>query len=155
MTRRKTQSYFPPDEKPALTAECTRRVQFDEVDSLRIVWHGHYARFFEYGRGEWGRKFGFTYHDMADNGFAFPIVQMHIDYYYPLRYDELMRIVVNAHWTEATKLNTSYEIYAENGELAARGYTVQLCTDLEGRPMLLRPDFAERFFQDWDRKAKL
>ncbi len=150
MTHRRSNFYFSPDEKHPLTAECFRRVQFDEVDSLRIVWHGRYASYFEQGRNEWGRKFGFTYHDMAKNGFAMPIVQIHIDYFYPLQYDELFRIKTSCHWTEAAKMNMSYEIYSENGILSVKGYTVQLYTDFTGKPMLLRPDFAEKFIRKWD-----
>ncbi len=150
MANRRAENYFPPDEKPPLSAECTRRVQFDEVDALNIVWHGRYVSYFEQGRNEWGRKFCFSYLDMFNNGFALPIVQLHIDHYYPLRFDELMRIKTNCHWTEAAKMNLSYEIFAENGILAARGYTVQIYTDLSGKPMLLRPEFAEKFIQKWD-----
>ena len=150
MTNRRSDSYFPPEEITPLMAECFRRVQFDEVDSLRIVWHGRYVSYFEQGRNEWGRKFGFSYHDMVDNGFAMPIVQLHVDHLYPLQYDELIRIKTNCHWTAAAKMNISYEIYAENGILSARGYTVQVYTDLTGKPMILRPEFAEKFIQKWD-----
>lgn len=150
MTKRRGNSYFPPDEKAPLVAECTRRVQFDEVDALRIVWHGRYVSYFEQGRNEWGRQFEFAYPVMLANGFAMPIVQLHSDHYYPLQYDELFRIKTICHWTEAAKMNFSYEIYAENGVLAARGYTVQVYTDLAGKPLLLRPEFAEQFMQKWD-----
>ncbi len=150
MTSRRGDRYFPPDERSPLVSECFRRVQFDEVDSLRIVWHGRYVSYFEQGRNDWGRKFGFTYQNMLENGFVMPIAQLHIDHIHPLRYDELIRIKTNCHWTDAAKMNLSYEIYAENGTLAARGYTVQLYTDLTGKPMILRPEFAERFMQKWD-----
>jgi acyl-CoA thioester hydrolase len=150
MTNRRSDSYFPPDEKAPLVAECFRRVQFDEVDALRIVWHGRYVSYFEQGRNEWGRKFSFSYHDMLENGFAMPIVQLHVDHLYPLKYDELIRIKTNCHWTDAAKMNISYEIYAESAILAARGYTVQVYTDLTGKPMILRPEFAEKFIQKWD-----
>jgi acyl-CoA thioester hydrolase len=150
MNHRRNDSYFPPDEKAPLMVECFRRVQFDEVDPLRIVWHGRYVSYFEQGRNEWGRKFGFSYHEMAKNGFAAPIAQLHVDYLYPLQYDELIRIKTQCHWTEAAKMNFSYEIYTENGTLSARGYTVQAYTDLNGKPLLLRPEFAERFYQKWD-----
>jgi acyl-CoA thioester hydrolase len=150
MTNRRLDSYFPLDDKPPLTSECFRRVQFDEVDSLRIVWHGRYAGYFEQGRNEWGRKFGFSYQDMLGNGFVMPIVQFHVDHCYPLQYDELIRIKTNCHWTDAAKMNISYEIYAENGILAATGYTVQVYTDLTGKPLILRPEFAEKFVQKWD-----
>jgi len=150
MANRRTENYFSPDERPPLIAECVRRVQFDEVDALNIVWHGRYVSYFEQGRNEWGRKYAFSYHDMFENHFAMPIVQLHIDHCHPLRYDELIRIKTSCHWTEAAKMNFTYEVYAENGVLAARGYTVQVYTDLTGKAMLLRPEFAEKFFQKWD-----
>jgi acyl-CoA thioester hydrolase len=150
MFNRRLESYFPPDEKPPLCAQCFRRVQFDEVDSLRIVWHGRYVSYFEQGRNEWGRKFEFSYHHMAENGFAMPIVQLHIEHFQPLKYDELIRIKTDCHWTDAAKMNMSYEIFTEQGILSAKGYTVQLYTDLTGKPMMLRPEFAERFVQNWD-----
>lgn len=150
MANRRTAQYFPKDEKPPLSAECFRRVQFDEVDALGIVWHGRYVSYLEQGRNEWGRKYNFTYYDMYRNGFAMPIIKLHIDHFLPLRYDELIRIKTNCHWTEAAKMNFSYEIYTESGQLSARGYTVQIYTDLECKPLLLRPDFAEKFVQKWD-----
>ncbi len=150
MANRRNDNYFSADEKPPLVAECLRRVQFDEVDSLRIVWHGRYISYFEQGRNEWGRKFGFTYNDMAENGFAMPVVKIYVDYFYPLLYDELFRIRTSCHWTEASKMNMSYEIFSEKGILAVKGYTVQLYTDFTGKPLILKPDFAERFIQKWD-----
>ncbi|MGE5528346.1 MAG: acyl-CoA thioesterase [Patescibacteria group bacterium] len=150
MANRRFEGYFPPDEKPPLIAECLRRVQFDEVDSLRIVWHGRYISYFEQGRNEWGRKFGFTYHDMMKNKFIMPIVQVSLDYFYPLYYDELIRIKTSCHWSDAAKMNMSYEIFTENGLLSARGYTVQVYTDLAGKPLMLRPEFAEQFMRRWD-----
>ena len=150
MANRRVESYFPPDEKPPLKAESLRRVQFDEVDSLRIVWHGRYVSYFEQGRNEWGRRFGFTYQEMMRNGFAMPIVQLHMDHFHPLHYDEVIRIKTNCHWSDAAKMNMSYEIYAECGLLSARGYTVQVYTDPTGKPLILRPEFAERFMRRWD-----
>jgi acyl-CoA thioester hydrolase len=154
MANRRSDSYFPLDEKTPLVVECMRRVQFDEVDSLRIVWHGRYVNFFEQGRNEWGRKFGFSYHDMLKHGFAMPIAQLHIDHLSPLQYDELIRIKTFCHWNESARMNLSYEIYAENGSLSAKGYTVQLYTDLSGKPMMLRPEFAEEFYQKWDELSR-
>jgi acyl-CoA thioester hydrolase len=150
MANRKYARYFPPDEKAPLVAECFRRVQFDEVDPLGIVWHGRYLSYFEQGRNEWGRKFGFGYQNMVENGFAAPIIQFHADHFQPLRYDDYFRIVTGCHWTEAAKLNFSYEIYSESDILTARGYTVQLYTDLNGKPLFFRPEYVEIFMQKWD-----
>jgi len=150
MGNRRSANYFPPTDKPILVSESLRRVQFDEVDSLKIVWHGRYLGYFEQGRNEWGRKFGFTYRDMLENGFVMPIVQLRLDYYHALYHDELIRVKTGCHWTEAAKMNFSYVVFNEAGILSAQGYTVQVYTDLNGKPLILRPEFAEQFFRNWD-----
>ena len=40
--------------------ECAAEVtvRFQEVDSMGVVWHGHYLTFFEEGRAAFGREFG-------------------------------------------------------------------------------------------------
>ncbi len=43
----------------ALTNRTTFRVRFSEIDSMQIVWHGEYVRYFEDGReafGNWNGK---------------------------------------------------------------------------------------------------
>ena len=33
-------------------------IRFSEVDSLHVVWHGHYVKYFEDGREAFGKDFG-------------------------------------------------------------------------------------------------
>jgi len=39
-------------------------VKFSEVDSLRVVWHGHYVRYFEDGREAFGKQYNLGYLDI-------------------------------------------------------------------------------------------
>lgn len=41
---------------PPLSAGATRLVRFNEADPLGIVWHGHYASYFEDARAAFGDK---------------------------------------------------------------------------------------------------
>ena len=65
MTRRSETKYFKQDENALLplTANTKRKVRFEEVDSLGIVWHGRYPSFFEDSRDEFGNKYGLKYFD--------------------------------------------------------------------------------------------
>ena len=150
MANRKDRSYFPPDEKAStlfgMRQESAVRRGRQPEDRL----HGRYVSYFGHERHDCGQEFGFTYQKMAENGFAMPVVKMGIDYFSPLLYDELFSIKTIAHWTEASKMNMSYEIYSENGTLSVKGFSVQLYTDFSGRPLILRPDFAENFVDKWD-----
>jgi len=134
---------------PSLTAFCTRQVRFEEVDMLRIVWHGRYVSFFDEGREAFGRKYGLSYADFQAARVAAPIVQLKIDYQAPLRYGEVMNIETTLYWCEALRLNFAYRITGPDDRLVARGCTVQLCTDLEGRMLVLEPDFVKDFRQRW------
>ena len=82
MTVSSRTTYFQeqPDAPPPLEAECSRRVRFEEVDPLNIVWHGRYPGYFEDGRCAFGDKYALRYQDMFQHQFIAPIVQMHIDY---------------------------------------------------------------------------
>jgi acyl-CoA thioester hydrolase len=78
-----------------------------------------------------------------------PVAQMHLDYKLPLRIDDTIRIEAALHWTEAARLNFSYTIFNPKGQVATRGYTVQLLTDVEGTVQFYTPDWLRRFHDKW------
>lgn len=133
----------------SLSAEAVRRVRFEEVDMLRIAWHGHYVSYFDDGRVAFGDRYGLRYDAFRDAGFAAPIVQLHIDYRAPLRFDERMRIVAILHWSDALRLNFEYRIFGADDRLLTSGYTVQLLTDSRGETLFVPPPMIERFRQNW------
>ena len=45
----------------ALTDRTTIKVRFSEIDSMQIVWHGEYVRYFEDGREAFGKRYGLDY----------------------------------------------------------------------------------------------
>jgi len=156
MSRRSEQPCFPaqPGDPAPLMAATTRRVRFEEVDPLGIVWHGRYPSYLEDGRSAFGDRHGLAYLDMAANRYLGPIVSMHLDYHSPLQFGEEMRIETTAHWSEAVKLLFSYRILGPDGRLACTGHTVQLLLALDRRLLLAFPEHLEAFRQRW-RKGEL
>jgi acyl-CoA thioester hydrolase len=146
-----TKKYFPRqdgDPQP-LTAITERRVRFEEVDVLGMVWHGRYPSFFEDGRIAFGDRYGLTYFSYVDNQVMAPVVQMHLDYKRPLRFDDRITIETSMHWADTARLNFLYTIFDPQGQLAAAGYTVQLFTDLQGVMQLMTPPFLLEFRRKW------
>ena len=148
---RNKKPYFIPesDGPPPLSATTNRKVRFEEVDPLGIVWHGRYPSYFEDGRVAFGDKFDLSYVTMRKENFYAPIVKMHIDYHHTLKYHEEITIISTLHWSDAARLNFEYEILNEAGQLAATGYTVQLLTNLEKETLMTRPEFVEKFCDRW------
>jgi acyl-CoA thioester hydrolase len=144
-------SYFPRQEgDPApLVASAFRRINFEDADILGMVWHGRYASYFEDGRVAFGDAYGLNYHSIRANQMMAPVAQMHLDYKLPLRIDDRIRIEAALHWTEAARLNFSYTIFNPQGQVATRGYTVQLLTDVEGTVQFYTPDWLREFHGKW------
>jgi acyl-CoA thioester hydrolase len=108
----------------------------------------------EDGRATFGEKYGLGYMDMYKQKFMAPVAQMHIDYLEPLSFPEDFKIITMLHWTDSAKLNFSYRIENEDGKVCAKGFTVQVITNLSREVMLLRPKYLDDFFNAW-RDGKL
>jgi acyl-CoA thioester hydrolase len=143
--------YFPQKESVPgmLSARSERRVRFEEVDSLGMVWHGRFPSYLEDGRIAFGDTYGLTYQSFMENETVAPVVQMHLDYKIPLKFDEKICIETNLHWTDSARLNFSYTIYNPTGAVAASGYTVQLLTDPDGTILLFAPSWLQDFKKKW------
>lgn len=128
------------------------RIRFNEVDSLGIVWHGNYIKYFEDGREAFGREFGISYNDVKKEGFAIPIVKMSAEHQLPLKYGEVATIETTYMNTRAAKLVFSYIIKNEQGQTVCTGETTQVFTNLkEGAMALNLPEF----YKAWKEKHQL
>lgn len=137
------------DGPPPLTVTCQRAVRLEEVDVLGIVWHGRYAGYLEDGREEMGRRFGLSYIEFREAGAVLPIRTLHMDYLLPLRYLENFLLETTLHWNEAARLNMEYKLFNAEGQLATRGYSVQMMVDLSGALLLEAPAFYRDFQERW------
>lgn len=137
------------DGPPPLRFKVERKVRFEEVDSLGIVWHGRYPSYFEDARGGLGEKYGINYLDFHKNGVIAPIKKMHIDYHRPLMYPDVFTIEGILHWSDAARLDYEYIIRDNKGELLTTGYTVQVMLDLDKNLYMVLPAFYNEFCKRW------
>ncbi|AHY44386.1 acyl-CoA thioesterase [Stutzerimonas decontaminans] len=120
-----------------LQAEVEMLVPFFDVDSLDVVWHGHYVKYFEVARCALLERIGHNYQQMRDAGYAWPIIDVQLRYMRGARFNQ--RIVVRADLVEwENRLKINYLIRdAETGERMTRGSTVQVAVEIASREMLL------------------
>lgn len=132
-----------------LTTTYSARVRFNEVDSLGIVWHGHYISFFEEGREAFGRKHDISYLEIKENEFTTPIVKVVCDYKKSLRYGETYTIKTFILDNPSAKIILEYEIYNEASKLVCEGQTTQVFVDMKGELALYSP----KFYEEWKEKV--
>lgn len=85
---------------------------------MGVVYHGHYAQFYEIGRTESLRNLGFTYKDMEANGIILPVTDIHSRFLRPARYDDLLTVVTSLKEVPTHhKIVFHSEIYNQHSEL--------------------------------------
>jgi len=120
-----------------LQAEVEILVPFFDVDSMDVVWHGHYIKYFEVARCALLDRIGHNYQQMRDAGYAWPVIDVQLRYMRGARFNQ--RIIVRAdliEWENRLKIN--YLINdAVTGERMTRGTSVQVAVEIASREMQL------------------
>ena len=135
---------------------CTTQttVRFSEVDSMQVVWHGEYVRYFEDGREAFGREYpGLGYLDFYANGYTAPIVDLQLQYVSPLTVNDIAVIETRFIDSPAAKLCFEYIIRRKSDDaLVARGSSVQVFVNADGNMELNIPVFFEEWKNQWLKK---
>lgn len=127
-------------------------VRFSEVDMMGVVWHGHYAVYFEDAREAFGAKYGLEYLMMYDKGFVEPLVELTFKYKRPIIYGMKPEIEIIYRPTDAAKIIFDYEIRdAETKEVFTLGHSVQVFMDRYTHQLELNnPDFYKEWKKRWE-----
>ena len=135
-----------------LSATKEIEIRFNEVDSMGVVWHGHYATYFEDAREEFGRKYGLEYLMMYDKGFFEPLVELTFKYKKPLIYGMKTEIYIVYRPCDAAKIIFDYEIRdPKTKEVYATGRSVQIFMDKTNYQLVLtNPEFYEEWKKKWE-----
>ncbi len=124
-------------------------IRFSEVDSLGIVWHGNYTKYFEDGREAFGRKYDLNYLDLYQSGLITPIVKLDLNYKKDLKYGEKAIIETQYVDTAAAKIIFNYIIYRNsNNEIVTTGSTTQVFLNKKKQLILTVPPQ----FLEWKKK---
>ncbi|HQW10733.1 MAG TPA: acyl-CoA thioesterase [Saprospiraceae bacterium] len=132
-----------------LQVEQQLTIRFSEVDSMGIVWHGHYLQYLEEAREAFGRAYKLGYLDMYAHGFQVPLIDLNIKYKQSIVYGDVIKVVIKFKYAAAAKIQFDYEIYKAQGNiLVATANTTQVFLSSTGELQLIKPDF----YKDWERE---
>jgi len=126
---------------PPLSLVAESRVRYAETDQMGVAHHRHHFVWFEVGRTEFARRYGFPYVEIEDRGLRLVVVEAACRYRRPLRYDDVVLIHVGLGEVSARKVVFEYRLIRQaDGELVATGRTVHIVTDPQGRASSLPED---------------
>ncbi len=110
-----------------LEAEIEFKIDFNDCDPMKIVWHGNYINYFERARCALLDKIGYNYIDMEESGYLFPVTEVRAKYMKSLRFGDFCRAkAILIEYENMIKMN--FELYnAKTGELTTKGTVSQMC----------------------------
>ena len=98
--------------------ETQIRIHYALTDQMGMVYHGHYAQFYEIARAEAIRQIGYTYKDIEAMGIIMPVVDIHSRFLRPAKYDDLITVKTTLKELPLHhKIVFHHDIYNEQDEL--------------------------------------
>src|SRR3990172_11975289 len=89
---------------------CRERTPYADTDRSTLVYHANYLRYFEFGRGSLMRDAAYSYREIEESGYVYPIIELGIQFHEPLYYDDPMFIHTRPAELERVKLRFDYVI---------------------------------------------
>ncbi len=119
--------------------KTTVRVIYADTDTMSVVYHTNYIKWFEVGRTELFRSMGYAYARMEEEGVMLPVAECSCRYILPAVYDDLLEITTRIAEMKGATITLNYEIRRNaTDELLVTGWTKHAITDLKFRPIRLR-----------------
>lgn len=75
------------------TSKTQIRIHYALTDQMGVVYHGHYAQFYEIGRTEALRSLSLTYKEIEATGVIMMVTEIHSKFLRPALYDDLITVV--------------------------------------------------------------
>ena len=121
--------------------ETQIRIHYALTDQMGVVYHGHYAQFYEIGRGEAIRNLGYTYKDIEALGIIMPVVDVHSRFFRPAKYDDLITVKTTLKELPLHhKIVFHSEIFNEDGQLLNIGDVTLYFMEAVGMKRCEMPD---------------
>jgi acyl-CoA thioester hydrolase len=114
------------------------RIYYEDTDAGGVVYHARYLGFFERGRTEFFRDRGLSVQQLHEEGRIFPVVRMEIDFRYPARLDDMVRVETALVAAGRTSFVMQQRLLrVADVKLLAEGRVTLVCVDTEMKPKRL------------------
>jgi acyl-CoA thioester hydrolase len=121
------------------------RVTYAECTAGNHIYHSRYLDLLEAARGEFMRSFGSSVAHWQANDLIFPVIEAHLRYKAPARYDDLLTIEVWPTLVKGVRVNFGHRILNEAGKLLVEAETFHACTSIQEKLKPVPKELALKF----------
>jgi len=115
----------------------THLVTYADCTMGNHVYYARYLEILEAARGEFFRARGRTLAQWQAEDTIFPVIECHLRYRAPARYDEELRVEVWLTRAEGVRLNFGYRIIGPQERLVLEAETLHVCASVAEKPKRL------------------
>ena len=128
----------------AATFRYPHRVTYAECTVGNHIYYARYLDLLEAARGAFLRELGAGVLHWQERDVIFPVVECHLRYKAPARYDDVLAVEVWPAAVERVRLNFAYRITNQASALILEAETFHVCAGLNEKPKRLPAELADR-----------
>ena len=123
----------------------TRKANFYETDSMGIIHHSNYIRWFEESRVDFLEQINFNYQKVNSYGVDFAVLDVYCEYKAMVRFGDIVAIHVTLSELTEMKMTVEYKIVNEtSGDVCTLGRTRHFFySSKKQRPVSLKKEIPE------------
>ncbi|HEX4263241.1 MAG TPA: thioesterase family protein [Verrucomicrobiae bacterium] len=129
------------------------RVVYADCTLGNHIYYSRYLDLLEAARGEFFRHLGLPLLKLQEQDIIFPVVECHLRYKSPARYDEVLTIELWTTLVQGVRLNFGFRILKDEKILILEGETFHVCTGLNEKPKRLPEEFAAKL-EEWTKESQ-
>jgi acyl-CoA thioester hydrolase len=116
-------------------AEIETQVQFNHLDPMEIVWHGHYVDYLELARSALLNSIDYNYPQMKESGYVWPVIDLHLRFIAPAKFAQRLKLRAEiVEWENRLKIAYLMTDGA-TGRRVSRASTTQVAVEIASGEM--------------------
>ncbi len=116
----------------------TRKPHYYETDQMAVIHHSNYIRWYEESRVDFLEKAGFPIEKIEEDGIQIPVIEVQSRYHKMVRLTDIIEVRIKIDLYTGTRMNISYELFNQRGELCNSGATRHCFITNQGRATSLK-----------------
>jgi acyl-CoA thioester hydrolase len=115
----------------------SHRVTYSDCTVGDHIYYSRYLDLLEAARGEFFRECGCSFREWQTRDVIFPVVECHLRYRAPARYDDELTVELKITQCAGARLTFGYQVCNQKGQLIIEGETHHVCANIAGVPKRL------------------
>lgn len=125
------------------------RVYYADTDHEGVVYYANYLKWFEIGRTEILRQYGYDYSDIEKKNIIVPVVEVKCSYKQSAKYNDFIIVNTSIGNIGNSSIRFNYEVIRKSdNELLAEGYTVNVFVDRKTMKSIRIPEELRKALQN-------